>query len=100
MLRRLRYLDKRDVSATSGEEVGQVDDSYFDDEKWTIRYLIVDTSDWLGGRNVLIAPEWTEHIEWSVRRLYLDATSDQSVRAEPGDPAGSPHVPPFARPPG
>jgi len=29
---------------------------YFDDEKWTIRHLVVDTGGWLSGRKVLISP--------------------------------------------
>jgi uncharacterized protein YrrD len=41
------------IRATDGE-LGTVDDIYFDDETWAIRYLIVDTGGWLGGRRVLI----------------------------------------------
>ena len=37
-------------------EVGIVQDFYFDDQTWTIRYLIVKTGDWLSGRKVLLSP--------------------------------------------
>ena len=37
-------------------DVGKVDDVYFDDESWTVRYLVLKTDDWLSGRKVLIAP--------------------------------------------
>ena len=30
--------------------IGKVDDFYFDDEDWRIRYLVVDTGKWLSGR--------------------------------------------------
>ena len=35
--------------------IGIVDDTYFDDDTWTIRYLIVKTGDWFSGRKVLIS---------------------------------------------
>jgi hypothetical protein len=35
---------------------GRVDDVYFDDQSWTVRYLVLKTDDWLSGRKVLIAP--------------------------------------------
>jgi uncharacterized protein YrrD len=36
--------------------IGSVHDLYFDDQAWTVRYLIVDTGKWLPGRKVLVAP--------------------------------------------
>lgn len=36
--------------------IGSVDDVYFDDERWIVRYLVVDTGAWLPGRKVLISP--------------------------------------------
>jgi len=43
------------LSAKDGE-IGRVEDLYFDDQKWTIRYIVVDTGRWLPGRKVLISP--------------------------------------------
>jgi uncharacterized protein YrrD len=43
------------ISASDGE-IGQVEDFYFDDQHWTVRYLVVDTGGWLVGRKVLISP--------------------------------------------
>ena len=40
----------------SDGEVGKVEDVYFDDESWTVRYLVLKTDNWLSGRKVLIAP--------------------------------------------
>ena len=36
--------------------IGSVNDLYFDDEGWAVRYLVVDTGTWLPGRQVLISP--------------------------------------------
>lgn len=43
------------IAATDGE-LGSVKDAYFDDERWAVRYLVVDTGGWLAGRKVLISP--------------------------------------------
>jgi len=36
--------------------IGTVQQLYFDDQNWMVRYLVVRTGGWLMGRNVLIAP--------------------------------------------
>ncbi len=37
-------------------ELGEVDEFYFDDRHWTVRYLVANTGNWLTGRQVLISP--------------------------------------------
>ena len=39
------------LQVTDGE-IGSLEDLYFDDEQWAIRYLVVDTGKWLPGRKV------------------------------------------------
>jgi hypothetical protein len=42
-------------------------------EKWKIRYVIVDTKNWLpGGKDVLVSPAWIEKITWSNNLIYFD----------------------------
>jgi len=48
------FLDAK-VAASDGD-IGQVRDAFFDDRSWAVRYLVVDTGNWLGGREVLISP--------------------------------------------
>ena len=43
------------IAAMDGD-IGSIRDLYFDDITWTIRYLVVDTGNWLPGRQVLISP--------------------------------------------
>jgi hypothetical protein len=43
------------VAAIDGD-IGSVQDLYFDDRHWTIRYLMVDTGTWLPGKQVLLSP--------------------------------------------
>ncbi|WP_418315829.1 PRC-barrel domain-containing protein [Piscinibacter sakaiensis] len=56
MLYRNKDLIGRTLSASDGE-VGKVTDLYFDDDTWTVRYLVVDTGSWLSSRSVLISPQ-------------------------------------------
>ncbi len=55
MLYNAKELKKYDILATDGE-IGTVHDFYLDEDKWTVRYLVVDTMKWLPGRKVLISP--------------------------------------------
>jgi hypothetical protein len=42
--------------AAADGEIGRVRDLYFDDDTWTVRYLVLDTGNWLPGRRVLVSP--------------------------------------------
>src|SRR5688572_26772334 len=55
MLRSVEKVIGMDVQATDGV-IGDVHDLYFDDEKWNVRYYLIDTGKWLPGRKVLIPP--------------------------------------------
>jgi sporulation protein YlmC with PRC-barrel domain len=55
MLRSLKQLYGEKLSATDGE-IGTIKDFYFDEPNWAIRYLVVDTGNWLASRKVLISP--------------------------------------------
>jgi hypothetical protein len=55
MLRNLNDLKGFTIGARDGD-IGRVRQFYFDDDTWTVRYLVVTTGSWLGGRAVLISP--------------------------------------------
>ena len=64
--------------APSGSgNIGHVDEFYFDDESWTVRYFVVDTGHWLPGRRVLIAPAAIEKADWGTRQLQTNLTREQ-----------------------
>lgn len=75
-LRSAREVTGYHIHARDGE-IGHVEDFLVDDDSWTIRYVMVDTSNWIGGRTVLFAPEWTNRIDWTAQRMYVDATRDE-----------------------
>ncbi|MGE5139998.1 MAG: PRC-barrel domain-containing protein, partial [Rudaea sp.] len=43
------------VRGTDGD-IGVVTDVFFDDDRWTIRYLVIETGEWLNRREVLVSP--------------------------------------------
>lgn len=55
MLRRTSDILNFTLGARDGE-IGRVKDFYFDDQRWPVRYLVVDTGKWLEQREVLISP--------------------------------------------
>jgi hypothetical protein len=67
------------------EKVGDVRDLLFDDQAWAVRYMIVETGGWLGGRQVLLAPSVVEQREWPNRRLWTNLASKQVEDAPPVD---------------
>lgn len=56
MKQNLKSLIGFTLTATDGD-IGKIKDFYFDDESWSVRYIIVDTGNWLTGRVILLSPE-------------------------------------------
>ncbi|MEO8849838.1 MAG: PRC-barrel domain-containing protein [Casimicrobiaceae bacterium] len=73
------------IEATDGD-VGHVEDLLIDDETWAIRYIIVNTSNWWMGHQVLIAPQWIGNISWHDASVSVNVTR-QAVKDAP--PYGS-----------
>ena len=82
MIRSAKQMKKFEIVATDGR-IGSIDDFYFDDERWAIRYVVVDTGRWLPGRRVLISPLSISRTEWNEQRLLLSISRDQ-VKDSPG----------------
>jgi hypothetical protein len=55
MLRSIKQLYRDKLGASDGE-IGHINDFYFDDQNWAVRYLVADTGTWLPGRQVLLSP--------------------------------------------
>jgi hypothetical protein len=85
MLRNVRKLQGFDVRATDGD-IGHVDEFYFDDTRWTIRYLVVDTGGWLSGRKVLVSPYALGAADWRAERLHVNLTRQMIENSPDIDP--------------
>lgn len=76
MLTNAAFLKGLAIHAKDGE-LGKVEEFYFDDETWTIRYLVVKTGGWLSGRQVLISPISVVHVDWEKKRVDVALTKQQ-----------------------
>ena len=76
MLYRLEKLLGASVAGSDGE-FGRIKDVYFDDQRWAVRYLVVDTGNWLTGRKVLIAPISVGSIDWEKTLVNVELTQLQ-----------------------
>lgn len=59
------------VEASDGD-IGHVEDFVVDDQSWAIRYVAVDTHNWLPGKKVVISPEWLQSISWDDSKIHVD----------------------------
>jgi len=73
------------IKATD-DGIGHVEDFIADDETWTIRYIVVDTRNWLPGRKVLIVPEWIHSVDWWEKKVSVDLTKEQVKNSPEYDP--------------
>jgi uncharacterized protein YrrD len=55
-------------------QIGQVNEFYFEDQHWAIRYLVADTGTWLNGRQVLISPRTLAGVDTADREIAVDLT--------------------------
>jgi hypothetical protein len=69
------------IHATDGD-IGHVQGLLVDEETWAIRYLVVNTSDWWLGHQVLVAPQWIRDVSWSHDTVSVNLTR-QSVKDAP-----------------
>lgn len=76
MLRSVKEVCAFAVRAIDGD-AGRVQDFYFDDDTWAIRYLVVRTGDWLWGRRVLLRPAVLGTTDVSARMLRVALTRRQ-----------------------
>jgi len=81
MLHNIKSLIGFTLAATDGE-IGKVDEFYFDDEHWTIRYLIVKTGGWLMERKVLISPGALQEPDWK-HKSFPVKLSKQQIKDSP-----------------
>ena len=65
--------------ATDGE-AGHVDD-FLVDEAWKVRYLVVDTSNFIGGRSVLVSSDAITSVDSPNKLIQVKMTRAQIEKA-------------------
>jgi hypothetical protein len=59
-----------------------VEDFIIDDETWEIRYLIVNTNNWWGGKKVLVSPQWIDRVSWDEKAVFINL-SREAIKLSP-----------------
>lgn len=70
MLRSFKELRGFAIRATDGR-IGTVSDVYFDDNSWQVRYCVIDTGQWFGGRHVLVGSRRLSVVDGNSRDLWV-----------------------------
>jgi hypothetical protein len=76
MITNIKQIKGFKLGALDGD-IGSVKDFYFDDESWTVRYLVADTGKWLPGRQVLISPFALQHVRMEDEIIDVSLTKKQ-----------------------
>ena len=74
-LRSTHKVSGYNIQAMDGK-IGHVDDFIIDDETWEIRYLIIDTQNWMPGKKILLPPQWIDLISWSDSNVLVNIQSE------------------------
>lgn len=82
MLRKTKDLKGSRLAARDGQ-IGHLKDFYFDDQTWTLRYLVADTGDWLPKRKVLLSPFAVTSIESEPRKAFVVNLSKKQIQESP-----------------
>lgn len=85
-LRSSREISGYTIHASDGD-IGHVEDFLVDDKFWIIRYMIIDTRNWLPGRKVLVAPDWIERFTWTERKVDVNMTRREIKDSPEYDPS-------------
>jgi uncharacterized protein YrrD len=76
MLQNIKEFYGNKLAASDGE-IGHVEDFYFDDKTWAVRYLVANTGTWLSGRQVLLSPHAFGRWDRDMKSLLVNLTRKQ-----------------------
>jgi len=85
MLNKMKTLKGYKLDSLDGE-IGKVKEFYFDDQYWTIRYLVADSGNWLSGRQVLISPYALRAVNKEEKNIAVNLTKKQIEDSPSLDP--------------
>jgi hypothetical protein len=68
------------IQAEDGD-IGHVEDFVIDDVTWAIRYLVIDTENWLPGKKVLVSPQWIERVSWEESKVFVNLRREAILKS-------------------
>ena len=96
MVHRLSRIRGFHVHASDGA-IGHVDDFLVDETATRVCYLVVDTSNWMGGKWVAVSPASVSRIDWVEQTVHVSLTRDEIKKSPDMEEA---HVPSHEMTPG
>lgn len=88
-LRSCREVSGYAIGARDGK-LGHVVDFLFDQDDWSIQYLVVDPVDLWPGKHVLLPVGSIDDIDWSEKKVSVELTTDQVKNSPAYDPDNLP----------
>jgi hypothetical protein len=85
MLHKTSRLKGFHLHASDGE-IGHVDD-FLVDPSWKVAYLVVDTSNWVGGKSVLVSPTAIANIDVEKQEIRVRLTRKEIEKSPSIDTA-------------
>jgi hypothetical protein len=85
-LRSMEKVKGYTIQATDGD-IGHVEDFIIDTEHWIIRYLVVNTRNWLPDKKVLVAKPWIQAVRWEDLSVYIDMSRESIKKSPEYDPS-------------
>jgi len=82
MLHKVKTLKGYTLNSRNGQ-IGKVEEFYFDDLHWAIRYLVAATGNWLTERLVLISPYSLIAVNEEENYIAIDLTKKQIEKSPP-----------------
>jgi len=67
-------------------DIGHIEDFVVNTDTWAIRYLVIDTGNWLPGRKVVISPFWIEEIKWAGSEAQVNLSKETIKNSPEYDP--------------
>lgn len=87
MLRGISDLKRFTIAATDGN-LGSVNDLYFDDRSWAVRYLVVDAGPWLPGCRLFVPPVSVRSADPTTLRVGLSMRQVEGSSVSAIEPCG------------
>jgi hypothetical protein len=84
MLQNTRELYANGIAAKDGD-VGTLEDFFFDEKSWLIRYAVADTGAWLSGRTVLLCACFLGEIDSARKTLGVNLEREKIQNSPPID---------------
>jgi PRC-barrel domain protein len=85
MLHKISRLKGFHLHASDGE-IGHVDD-FLVDASWKVAYVVVDTSNWVGGKSVLVSPSAIVNVDVEKQEIRVRLTRKEIEKSPSIDTA-------------